>query len=225
MADALTGTLAGFSMLINVDPWPRSDPDSVGSQGVFLGKVAQKEDGSASASIQSCCGHISRVAGLCYNSLSLHGFLHSGAFLRRQTMRAILNPIHKTGPMVAGCRAVVLGLGLALVLAGCSTGAILADKLPEGVGGLPADAPTRPQTADHLYPAVHDMPPERSATPLSDTEQVRLEKELEGARDRLESKSGTDETPPAKPNKPKKSARPASGEIKSGEVSGATPKP
>jgi len=73
-------------------------------------------------------------------------------------------------------------LGLAAVLAGCAPGSVI-DRLPGEVGGLPADAPARPATS-YQYPAVHDMPPARSATPMSEEEQVKLEKDLAAIRDR-----------------------------------------
>lgn len=77
----------------------------------------------------------------------------------------------------------VIGAGwLALALAGCSPGPAI-DRLPEGLGGLPAGVPSRP-VAPYQYPAVHDMPATRSAKPLSEEEQVRLEKELQATRDR-----------------------------------------
>lgn len=78
---------------------------------------------------------------------------------------------------------------LGLTLAGCSA-APLSDRLPESMGGLPADAPARPLTP-YQYPAVHDMPPQRSNAPLSETEQVRLERELRAVRDRQEIQAGT----------------------------------
>jgi hypothetical protein len=44
----------------------------------FIALVAQKADGAIGVFSQPCCRHISPIAGLCYNSLSLHGFLNSG---------------------------------------------------------------------------------------------------------------------------------------------------
>jgi hypothetical protein len=118
-------------------------------------------------------------------------------------------------------------LGTAFALGGCSTGAILGDKLPEAAGGLPTDAPARPQDAAYRYPAVHDMPPERATQPMNDTEQVRVEKELETARDRLESKAETLEKPaePADPTDNKKPDKAKSRDAKGGQASGAARKP
>jgi hypothetical protein len=71
--------------------------------------------------------------------------------------------------------------GACALLAGCS-GSLLADHLPTAVGGLPADAPVRP--AETAYPAVHNMPPSRTAAPLSDDQQKQLADELIAARNR-----------------------------------------
>ena len=70
------------------------------------------------------------------------------------------------------------GLALAAALAGCSPSAMI-DKLPADMG-LPANTPSRPE-APYQYPAVHDMPPDRAAVPMSEEEQFKLEKELANA--------------------------------------------
>jgi hypothetical protein len=57
------------------------------------------------------------------------------------------------------------------------------DNIPQSWGGLPADTPARPKTVLPT-PAVHDLPPPRPGKPLSDSEQLTLEKELDAARDR-----------------------------------------
>ncbi len=75
------------------------------------------------------------------------------------------------------------GLVLAAALAGCSPSAMI-DKLPADMG-LPANTPSRPE-APYQYPAVHDMPPDRAAVPMSEEEQFKLEKELANVRDRQE---------------------------------------
>ena len=59
------------------------------------------------------------------------------------------------------------------------------------MGGLPADAPAAPKTP-YQFPAVHDMPPPRTATPMSDDQQIKLEQDLEAARDRQMDKAGED---------------------------------
>jgi hypothetical protein len=82
-------------------------------------------------------------------------------------------------------KAIKIGiLALALGLCGCSASHGF-DWLPEQLGGLPADAPARPKTP-HEYPAVHDMPPPRAVKPLSDTDLLKLEKELQAVRARQE---------------------------------------
>ena len=78
---------------------------------------------------------------------------------------------------------ILAALGLAAMLAGCAPGPII-DRLP-GELGLSASAPARPQTP-YEYPAVHDMPPDRASSPMTEEEQVRLEKELINLRDRQE---------------------------------------
>jgi len=102
---------------------------------------------------------------------------------------------------------------LAAAVAGCAPGVVI-DKLP-GDMGLPAGTPERPATP-YQYPAVHDMPPPRDTQPLSEADQVALEKQLREGRDRQEAaeaaaaaqdaqaaKGDTATTPaPATPNKP-----------------------
>lgn len=107
--------------------------------------------------------------------------------MRRAQRRAVLGGCLLTATMVVG-------------LAGCAAGPLV-DRLPEAAGGLPADAPSRP-TTPHQYPAVHDMPPPRASKPLSEEEQVKLEKELQATRDRQ-----TAETAEGQPDQ--KSAAPA----------------
>jgi hypothetical protein len=83
------------------------------------------------------------------------------------------------------------------------------ERLPESLGGLPANAPARPATPLG-YPAVHDMPPPRADKPMTDQEQLQTEKALTSARDRLEGTKEAgddDDTSKAdKPAKPKKGA-------------------
>ena len=108
----------------------------------------------------------------------------------------------------------------------------MGEELPQSMGGLPADAPKAPKTP-YKYPAVHDMPPPRATPTMSDADQVRLEKELQQARDRVEGKPEAAEKPAKKPTKKPAGARkkrlPAAKnqplDIKSGQASGAAPKP
>lgn len=78
-----------------------------------------------------------------------------------------------------------------LGLSGCSPGPMI-DRLPADIG-VPSGAPARPATP-YQYPAVHDMPPVRSDRPMTDAEQVRMERELKAVRDRQAGK----EAPAAK---------------------------
>jgi hypothetical protein len=64
----------------------------------------------------------------------------------------------------------------------------MVDQLP-GDMGLPKGAPARPVTP-YQYPAVHDMPPPRATTPMTDEEQLKLEKELNTVRDRQVASEG-----------------------------------
>ena len=73
---------------------------------------------------------------------------------------------------------------LAATLAGCSTNAVI-DNLPAAMGE-PANAPVRPVSDTYQYPAVHDMPPPRQDTLLTDQQQVEMERQLENVRDRQE---------------------------------------
>jgi hypothetical protein len=74
--------------------------------------------------------------------------------------------------------------GAALVCAGsvllsaCST---VLSEAPAQMGGLPAGAPPRPEVAP-AYPAVHDMPPPRTATVLTEEERKKVEAELAAMR-------------------------------------------
>lgn len=106
-------------------------------------------------------------------------------------------------------------LSLAAVLAGCAPGPII-DRLP-GELGLPAGAPARPETP-YEYPAVHDMPPNRASSPMTEEEQVRLEKELINVRDRQEGR------PQATKNAAPKAKNPPKG-TQSGQTDGAKANP
>lgn len=81
--------------------------------------------------------------------------------------------------------AAVAAVAAAALLAACTPGTAV-DDLPGGLG-LPAGTPARP-AASYNYPAVHDMPPPRSTTPLSEQQQFSLERDLQAARDRQEGK-------------------------------------
>jgi hypothetical protein len=98
-------------------------------------------------------------------------------------------------------RSIVAAAVMAAALAGCSAGQ-LGDTLPNSMGGLPEGAPARPTTT-RQFPAVHDMPAPRSTTPMSDEDQLKLEKDLQAARAKQEAIAGqpdpgTQPPPPAK---------------------------
>lgn len=112
-------------------------------------------------------------------------------------------------------RSLWAAFGLAAALAGCSPGPII-DRLP-GDLGLPAGAPARP-VAPYDYPAVHDMPPDRPSTPMTEEEQVRVEKDLANARDRQEGRP-----PPAKKTAP--AAKKPAKDGENGQTAGAKANP
>jgi hypothetical protein len=123
-------------------------------------------------------------------------------------------------------KAYVIGLAtVALALGGCSAAQVF-EKMPQSVGGLSPDAPKAPATP-YAYPAVHDMPAAREVTPLSDDEQLRLEKELLSTRDAQEKAVADD----AQANQPQPSppppqpAAPAKPKKKADDKAGAGAKP
>jgi hypothetical protein len=65
------------------------------------------------------------------------------------------------------------------------------ERLPTALGGLPAGAP-KPSGVSQQFPAVHDLPPPRGTTPLTDEQQLKLEHELQTLRDEQESKAAAD---------------------------------
>ena len=90
--------------------------------------------------------------------------------------------LRRTSPGRALAMAGLIAAAGALV--GCgSMGSMVADHVPTAAGGLPEGTPQRP-TGQAVYPAVHDMPPPRSNTLLTDAEQKKLEDDLVAARNR-----------------------------------------
>lgn len=85
-------------------------------------------------------------------------------------------------------------LALAAALGACTGVSNFAGNL-----GEPTDTPGRPTTA-YQYPAVHDMPPARADKPLTDEQQVEMERSLELVRDRQEGRK------PASPDETAKKA-------------------
>ena len=68
-------------------------------------------------------------------------------------------------------------------LAACAS--TVGDSLPPSMGGLPTGAPAR-ATEPPAYPAVHDMPPARTNTVLTEDEVKEAEKSLVQVRNRQE---------------------------------------
>jgi hypothetical protein len=102
------------------------------------------------------------------------------------------SPSRSQRPIRLRVMAVALVACASALLSGCS-GSLIADHLPAAVGGLPEDAPERSATPA-AYPAVHSMPPTRSAAPLDNAQQKQLEDDLVAARNRY---GGNPDTPPA----------------------------
>ncbi len=69
---------------------------------------------------------------------------------------------------------------LALALSGCSSAV---DHIPSSLGGLPDGVPARPASPP-AYPAVHDMPPPRQDSALSEAENKRLRQDLNVTREK-----------------------------------------
>ena len=110
-----------------------------------------------------------------------------------------------------GKASILATLGLGFAVAACSPGPVI-DALPSSLG-LPANAPARP-TAPYQYPAVHDIPPARSTTPISEEQQYKLEKELTALRDRQEALEVTDKKTSGATKKAPEAAKKASGATK-----------
>ena len=90
--------------------------------------------------------------------------------------------------------AAVLLVAGAVAVSGCSASHQLIDNIPPSIGGLPQGAPERAATPAQ-YPAVHDMPPARKDTPLTEAEKKRLKDELIASRDRAARQgTGTEST-------------------------------
>jgi hypothetical protein len=115
-----------------------------------------------------------------------------------------------------------LSLALGLALAGCS-GASMFDQVPTSVGGEPAGTPERPTTV-YAYPAVHDIPPPRATTPLSEEDQVKAEKELAAVREKQEARDGAAKST-AQPAKKKPQAANSSTTGTTGTQDGAKTNP
>ena len=76
----------------------------------------------------------------------------------------------------------LVALALAVSLGACAS--TVAD-LPSQLGGLPAGTPERPAQPP-AYPAVHDMPPPRPNTVMTEEERKKAQAELSALRERQE---------------------------------------
>ena len=90
-----------------------------------------------------------------------------------------------------GLPALAAALSLGLCLSGCASMsqqiAETASQAPEI--GLSPNAPARP-AQQMAYPAVHDVPPPRTAAVLTDVEQQKLETDLVSARNQQQAAAG-----------------------------------
>jgi hypothetical protein len=108
-------------------------------------------------------------------------------------------------------------LAAAVALGGCSATQVF-EKMPQSMGGMSADAPRAPETP-YLYPAVHDMPAPRETRPLSDEEQLKLEKDLLSVRESQEKAVAADAQAnpnPLQAGKPAPAAKPKKPDDKAG---------
>jgi len=85
-------------------------------------------------------------------------------------------------------------------LPACSTAPYAGDVLPKSFGGLPENAPARPE-APPPFPAVHEMPPPRTNSVLTYEEQKKAEEELATIRERQPGRTKTATPAPAKNTK------------------------
>ena len=86
-------------------------------------------------------------------------------------------------------------LAAVALLPACSTAPYAGDVLPQSMGGLPANAPARPE-APPPFPAVHDMPPPRTNSILTYEERKKAEEELVAIRERQPGRTKTATPPP-----------------------------
>ncbi len=120
-------------------------------------------------------------------------------------------------PLVA-----MIALSAQVALSGCAAGGGgVGDQLPQSMGGLPQGAPARPDKP-RAFPGVYDTPAPRSTKPLDDSDQLWLQRELQGVRDRQEQVTADPDAPPPEAQKPgKKNAN----SPKSGQATGAKTNP
>jgi hypothetical protein len=102
------------------------------------------------------------------------------------TMSMIREPGRKWLWRAPAALLVVLAGGLA----GCSSAI---DQVPTWAGGLPNGVPERPAMPP-AYPAVHDMPPPRNDTVLTEAERKKLKDDLNAMRTKAEANAPATET-------------------------------
>jgi hypothetical protein len=116
---------------------------------------------------------------------------------------------HAASQQRSGLRAPLLVAALVfasgLCLSGCAS---ISEKFAETASqapqiGLSANAPARP-AQQMSYPAVHDVPPPRTAVVLSDMEQQKLETDLLAARNQQQAAAGVT---PSKPQDKKQAGK------------------
>jgi hypothetical protein len=101
-----------------------------------------------------------------------------------------------------------------MFLSACSSSGRVGDSLPPSLGGLPAGMPERPAVQPD-YPAVHDLPPPRTDTTLSDAEKKSLKDELIASRERAALRAGVKKADRGKPAAAKKPDSSDSGSTQS----------
>jgi hypothetical protein len=118
--------------------------------------------------------------------------------------------------------AVLWLLGGAGILSACSSSSRIGDSLPPSLGGLPAGVPERP-AVQPAYPAVHDMPPPRADSTLSDAEKKSLKDDLIASRERAELRAGAKK--PDSTNKPVTTKKPDATDTGNSQSAGAARNP
>ena len=93
-------------------------------------------------------------------------------------------PEQRNGAFPRRALVCVVAVGLVSLVAGCSGTTSMLSNLPPSLGGLPADAPARPAADQTSFPAVHDMPPPRTAATLTPEQVQAVEAEIAFARAR-----------------------------------------
>jgi hypothetical protein len=107
-----------------------------------------------------------------------------------------LKPLEQpNGAIARRAVACLSAAGLLLLVAGCSSTTSMLSSLPPSLGGLPADAPARPDASLTSYPAVHDLPPPRTAATLTPEQVQAVEAEIAFARERQKQQARGASTP------------------------------